>query len=129
MWASWAPVAAPIAVLAGLGARFGRRSRRAMDGRGDGGGVAGWAQTVGTVLSATVKIRRLGQIRAEIPMVIYSYEVDGRPYQSYRVRAGDDTGQIPVVTNASTTLDRYPVGSNVTVYYDPDDPANAALER
>jgi hypothetical protein len=124
MWASWAPVAAPIAVLAGLGARFGRRSRRSVDE-----GVARWAQTVGTVLSATVKIRRLGQIRAEIPMVIYSYEVDGRPYQSYRVRAGDDTGQIPVVTNASTTLDRYPVGSNVTVYYDPDDPANAALER
>jgi hypothetical protein len=125
MWASWAPVAAPIAVLAGLGARFGRRSRRG----GADGGVAGWAQTVGTVLSATVKIRRLGQIRAEIPMVIYSYEVDGRPYQSYRVRAGDDTGQIPVVNTASVTLDRYPVGSNVTVYYDPDDPANAALER
>ncbi|MGD9996820.1 MAG: DUF3592 domain-containing protein [Ilumatobacteraceae bacterium] len=126
MWASWGPAAAPLAVLAGLGARFGRRARR---GSPDGNPVAGWAQTVGTVLSATVKIRRLGQIRAEIPMVIYSYEVDGRPYQSYRVRASDDTGQIPVVNHASITLDRYPVGSNVTVYYDPDDPANAALER
>jgi hypothetical protein len=122
MWASQL-IAAPAAVLAGLSTRFGRRARRHAEG------VAGWAQTVGTVLSTTIQIRRLGQTRAEIPMVIYSYEVDGRPYQSHRVRAGDDTGRLPVVTSASTTLDRYPVGSNVTVYYDPHDPANAALER
>ena len=91
--------------------------------------AAAWAQTAGTVLSTTIQVRRVGQSRSETPMVIYTYQVDGQPYQSYRVRAGDETGRIRVIGDASRTLERYPVGSNVTVYYDPADPANAALER
>jgi hypothetical protein len=126
MFASWLPIVAPLAVLAGLGVHLGRRSRRAAAVRA---AAAAWAQTDGTVLSTTIQIRRVGQSRSEIPVVIYAYQVDGRPYQSYRVRAGDETGRIRVIGDASSTLDRYPVGSNVTVYYDPHDPANAALER
>jgi hypothetical protein len=126
MVASWLLIAAPLAVLAGLGVHVGRRARRAASVRR---AAAAWSQTAGTVLSAAVQVRRVGQGRSEIPMVIYAYSVDGRPYQSHRLRAGDDTGQIRVVGDASRTLERYPVGSNVTVYYDPDDPTNAALER
>jgi hypothetical protein len=126
MFASWLPVVAPLAVLAGFGVHLGRRARRAAAVRA---AAAAWAQTGGTVLSTSIRVRRVGQSRSEIPVVIYSYEVDGRPYQSHRVRAGDETGQIKVIGDVSGMLDRYPVGSNVTVYYDPDDPANAALER
>jgi hypothetical protein len=126
MVASWLAIAAPLAVLAGVGVHLGRRARRAAAVRR---AAAAWSQTAGTVLSTAIQVRRLGQGRSEVPMVIYAYSVDGRPYQSYRVRAGDDTGQIRVIGDASRTLERYPVGSNVTVYYDPDDPANAALER
>jgi Protein of unknown function (DUF3592) len=123
---TWLPLVAPLAVLAGLGVHLGRRARRAAALRSV---AEAWAQTAGTVLSTTIQIRRVGQSRSEIPVVIYGYQVDGRPYQSYRVRAGDETGRIRVIGDASSTLDRYPVGSNVTVYYDPADPANAALER
>jgi hypothetical protein len=126
MFPSWLPIVAPLAVLAGLGVHLGRRARRAAAVRR---AAAAWAQTAGTVLSTTIRVRRVGQSRSEIPVVIYSYQVDGRPYQSHRVRAGDETGQIKVIGDASSMLERYPVGSNVTVYYDPDDPANAALER
>ena len=126
MFPSWLPIVAPLAVLAGLGVHLGRRARRAAAVRR---AAAAWAQTAGTVLSTTIRVRRVGQSRSEIPVVIYSYQVDGRPYQSHRVRAGDETGQIKVIGDVSSMLDRYPVGSNVTVYYDPDDPANAALER
>jgi hypothetical protein len=126
MFPSWLPIVAPLAVLAGLGVHLSRRARRAAAVRR---AAAAWAQTAGTVLSTTIRVRRVGQSRSEIPLVIYSYQVDGRPYQSHRVRAGDETGQIKVIGDASSMLDRYPVGSNVTVYYDPDDPANAALER
>ena len=126
MFPSWLPIVAPLAVLAGLGVHLGRRARRAAAVRR---AAAAWSQTAGTVLSTTIRVRRVGQSRSEIPLVIYSYQVDGRPYQAHRVRAGDETGQIKVIGDASSMLDRYPVGSNVTVYYDPDDPANAALER
>jgi hypothetical protein len=123
---SWLPLVASVAVLAGLGMHLGRRARRAAVVRH---AAAAWGQTVGTVLSTTIQIRRLGQRRSEVPVVIYAYQVDGQPYQSYRVRAGDDTGGISLNGDASRTLERYPVGSNVTVYYDPADPTNAALER
>ena len=126
MFPSWLAIAAPLAVLAGLGVHLGRRARRAAAVRR---AAASWAETAGTVLSTAIKVGRVGQTRSEIPVVIYTYSVDGRPYQSYRLRAGDDTGQIRVIGDASRTLERYPVGSNVTVYYDPEDPANAALER
>jgi hypothetical protein len=126
MFPSWLSIVAPLAVLAGLGVHLGRRARRTAAVRE---AAAAWAQTAGTVLSTTIRVRRVGQSRSEIPVVIYSYSVDGHPYQSHRVRAGDETGQIKVIGDASSMLDRYPVGSNVTVYYDPDDPANAALER
>lgn len=123
---TWLPLVASVAVLAGLVVQLGRRAHRAAIVRR---AAAAWSQTAGTVLSTTIQIRRLGQGRSEVPVVIYAYQVDGRPYQSFRVRAGDDTGGIRVNGDASRTLERYPVGSNVTVYYDPDDPANAALER
>ena len=123
---TWLPLVASIAVLAGLVVQLGRRARRAAIVRR---AAAVWAETAGTVLSTTIQIRRLGQGRSEVPVVIYAYQVDGRPYQSFRLRAGDDTGGIRLHGDASRTLERYPVGSNVTVYYDPDDPANAALER
>lgn len=126
MDASWLVIVAPLAVVAGLGVHLGRRARRAAAVRA---AAAAWAQTGGTVLSTAIQVRRVGQGRSEVPMVIYAYSVDGQPYQSYRLRAGDDTGQHRVIGDASRTLERYPVGSNVTVYYDPDDPANAALER
>jgi hypothetical protein len=126
MFPSWLPIVAPLAVLAGVGMHLGRRARRAAAVRR---AAAAWAQTAGTVLCTTIRVQRVGESLSEMPLVIYSYEVDGHPYQSHRVRAGDETGQIKAVGDASSTLDRYPVGSNVTVYYDPDDPANAALER
>jgi hypothetical protein len=118
---------APLAVLTGLGLLLGRRAHRPPASTS---AAASWAQTAGTVLSTTMKIGRVGHGRCEVPVVIYAYQVDGLPYQSFRVRAADDTGRIPIVdTDPSGTLERYPVGSNVTVFYDPDDPANAALER
>ncbi|MCU1359468.1 MAG: hypothetical protein JWN99_757 [Ilumatobacteraceae bacterium] len=119
-------LATSVAVLASVGVHVGRRAHRAALVRR---AAAAWAQTTGSVLSTTIQIRRLGQGRSEVPMVIYAYQVDGRPYQSYRVRAGDDTGGLKVSGEASRTLERYPVGSNVTVYYDPADPTKAALER
>ena len=125
MWL-WLPVSAALLVVVPLGLRIARLHRRA---RQVFGKAASWPETWGTVLSTSMQVRRIGQGRCETPIVIYTYQVDGRPYQAFRVRADEDHSRTRHVGDADRTLARYPVGSNVTVYYDPTDPAMAALER
>jgi Protein of unknown function (DUF3592) len=123
---SWLPTVVPLVVLAALGVFLVARSRRAAASRHT---AAAWPHTSGTVLSTSVQVRRTGNSRWEVPVVIYSYQVDGHPYQSYRVRVGDEIGRTRIAGDAQRTLARYAAGAAVTVFYDPTDPANAALER
>jgi hypothetical protein len=73
--------------------------------------------TSGTVISSTV------QVPAQLPLVIYSYSVDGAVFRSQRVRSADEPGE-----TAATTVARYPAGASVVVYYDPGNPSDALLE-
>lgn len=51
----------------------------------------------------------------------YTYEVDGRAYEGSDYGFGDETV-------ATVDFDaKYPVGTAVTVFYDPEDPSQAAL--
>ena len=66
----------------------------------------------------------------EFPMVVYEYEVDGTKYISNRVRVQDASG--PTMGGslyAKPLLKRYPEGATVTVYYNPQNPRESALER
>jgi hypothetical protein len=60
-----------------------------------------------------------------VPVVEYEFTVGARKYRGSRIGIGDDSGG----ANAEATLARYVVGHDVTVYYDPNDPRNCALER
>ena len=61
------------------------------------------------------------------PEVTYHYTVDGREHLASRTRFGDRFG-ISFSAPAVRTVRRYPVGSSVTVRYNPEDPAEAVLE-
>ncbi|MEW6084824.1 MAG: DUF3592 domain-containing protein [Chloroflexota bacterium] len=66
----------------------------------------------------------------EWPMVTYEYEIDGVKYVSNRVRVEDVSG--PTTGGGWYTkqlFKRYPKGSTVTVYYNPKNPKESALER
>jgi hypothetical protein len=66
----------------------------------------------------------------EFPMVVYVYEVHGIKYISNRVRVQDANGPTtggPLYANP--LLKRYPKGATVTVYYNPQDPKESALEK
>lgn len=73
--------------------------------------------TSGTVISSTV------QVPAQVPLVIYSYSVDGEVFRCQRVRSADEGGD-----SAAATVARYPAGASVVVYYDPRNPSDALLE-
>jgi hypothetical protein len=93
--------------------------------------AARWPHTLGTVQSSTVQVSFGATSRRESPLVLYAYQVEGRMFQGRRVRASDKYGRtMPdgAGCSASATVARYPAGTSVTVYYDPLNPANSALE-
>jgi hypothetical protein len=59
------------------------------------------------------------------PAVEYEFSADVGHYRGSRIGIGDDSGG----ANSEATLARYPLGAEVTVYYDPNDPKNCVLER
>lgn len=92
--------------------------------------AASWTSTAGRVVRSEIESRR-HQFQGEpekvenVPAVEYEFEARGRTVRGRRISIGDDSGG----ENTEATLARYPVGAAVTVYYDPDDPKNSALER
>jgi hypothetical protein len=87
----------------------------------------GWPSTAGTVLTSTLESRRAsdGAGHVNYPVVAYSYEVKGERYEGRRITPGLEWGG----TGAEQVIARYPVGSRVSVYYDPGNPSEALLER
>ena len=93
-----------------------------------------WPTVQGTVRSAEVlqekeRDRSSSTRRERItyrPDIVYDFEVNGTAYSGARV------GVLHVASSnrgkADGVVARYPVGSEVTVFYDPGDPQTAVLE-
>lgn len=60
------------------------------------------------------------------PLVTYEYEVDGKPYTSSTVIWEGKWGR---KSWAQGVLARYPIGSDVTAFVNPSNPAKAYLQR
>lgn len=96
-----------------------------------GRAVATWPATAGEIIAndlVPVEQRGRSVTVVEAVRVVYRYTVDGQTYESDRVsldarpaRADRPEGERRRVT--------YPMGTAVTVYYDPADPARSVLER
>jgi hypothetical protein len=70
-----------------------------------------------------------GEVTSVSAYVLYEYEVQGQTYQSTQIKAGDRFIRSGSSRDAYQTVDQYPPGTLVTVYYDPANPAESALER
>ncbi len=88
-----------------------------------------WQSTTGTVLMSSVQSSYSSRSHSTYPVVVYQYEVNGQRYQSQRIKAGEQFINVRVIGQAETTVNRYPIGATVTVYYDPKNPAESVLER
>lgn len=62
-----------------------------------------------------------------VPKITYAYTVDGATFTGHRIEWFDDVGS-DSRRAAQKNLANYPVGQVVNVFYDPADPASAALE-
>ncbi|MCZ7659261.1 MAG: DUF3592 domain-containing protein [Xanthobacteraceae bacterium] len=95
--------------------------------------AARWPSTQGRVVVSKAQAREVdagGPSSSDtetrnFAKIVYEYSLGGRVYRGDRVSIGEDTGNFQV----AETLARYPVGTVVTVYYNPRKRAQAVLER
>ena len=116
----------PILILGGVGYFLYKRSQQS--------GVArqiaqSWPSVTGTVLMSSVQWGSGSHSGSSYPVVVYQYTVNGQSYQSQTIKAGEQYLNVRVMGQAQATVARYPIGANVTVYYNPANPAESALER
>ncbi len=84
-----------------------------------------WPTVSGEITASKINRRHDSeQGYVEYPHVSYTYEVNGKKHHSSNIMAGGELGGVKV----ESTLARYPLGSQVTVYYDPQNPKDAVLE-
>ena len=90
--------------------------------------ASSWPSTMGTVLMSMVQWRSSGSSStsgANYPVVMYSYQAMGQAYQGNKIAPGPEVGGM----GASKVVARYPMGAQVMVYYNPENPSEALLER
>ena len=63
-----------------------------------------------------------------LPTIAYNYTVEGKKYRSNKVFLWIDAEDFHKPDNAREIVDRYQVGKEVTVYYNPDNIEEAVLE-
>ncbi len=88
-----------------------------------------WPSTTGTVIKSRVEVRGGSNTTHVDPKIVYEYQVSGQQYQADQIRVDARHRVFQVSPDAYAVVDRYPVGTSVTVYYNPDNPAEAGLER
>ncbi len=91
-----------------------------------GGSASNWPTTEGKILESKMEKGTSGtgsnRTIQWYPTVKYRYEVDASTYEGDRIIFGS-SAELP-----SATLDRYPVGATVKVFYNPDNPETAVLQ-
>ncbi len=120
-------VALPLLIIGGLGYFLYKRNQQSMAYRQS---TQTWHNTTGTVLMSSVQWKRTGNSGSTTyPVVVYQYEVNGQRHQSQRIKAGEQFLNVRISGQAEATVQKYPIGSTVTVYYNPANPAESVLER
>lgn len=95
-----------------------------------------WPSVIGKVVVSTSEVRKVktfdddaesgrGEEERNFAKIIYEYTVDGDKLRGSRVSIGEDLGNFEV----AETIAKYPVGTVVTVYFNPRHPEQAVLER
>jgi len=86
-----------------------------------------WPETEAEIIRSEVK-KSPGKNRTYRPRIKYSYTVDDKEYKSRKVVIG---GKVRSSSRrkANNVCEHYPMGSKQTIFYNPDKPSEAYLER
>jgi hypothetical protein len=86
-----------------------------------------WPSTNGLIMSSSVEspAGRPDQAPAQYPAVSYAYQVGGQAFQGERIAPGPETSG----SDAHRRAAPYIAGAAVTVFYNPQNPAESVLEQ
>ena len=92
-----------------------------------------WLSTNGKILSSDLDAQISTdddgyQTTTYLAKVFFTYEVNGNSYESDRVNF-DYGMRTSNVRKPQSVVEQYPTGSDVTVYYDPENPQQSVLEK
>jgi hypothetical protein len=98
--------------------------------------VSRWLPTPGKIISSKVEAREVASLGSgsesrgsteirNFPAITFEYKVNGKTFRSSHYSVQENVGNVAV----SETLAQFPRGVDVTVFYDPSDPAKAVIER
>jgi len=91
-----------------------------------------WSSTTGVVIASYIRttgagnVAEAGDTDTYSPVVKYEYRVGSDPYASSKIGFGDFFYNW---YSSKIRVQAYPKGRNVTVYFDPQDPSSAVLDR
>lgn len=88
---------------------------------------ASWPATEGRITRSRLEVRAGDKGSSLTADVEYEYDLDGRTLVGSRVWIGDGYSSSPG-TEHRDAVNRYPVGREVQVYYEPEDPDESVLE-
>ena len=84
----------------------------------------GWPTTKGVVQSSEVALVKGGKGDGHVPAVTYAYSVSGVSYVGDRIHFRD-VSEMP--EQAERAVASFPVGAEVAVHFDPDEPSKSLL--
>lgn len=92
-----------------------------------------WLSTNGKIISSDLDAQISTdddgyQTTTYLAKVFFTYEVNGNSYESDRVNF-DYGMRTSNVRKPQSVVEQYPTGSDVTVYYDPENPQQSVLEK
>lgn len=119
-----------VLVFAGIGAFLIYQSVR---GRQKADASQSWPSTSGQITEAHVSHHTSTDTDGDMsdhytPKVKYTYQAIGQEYEGDKLGFGFQQSYNSQ-TKAQAALERFPVGGQVTVFYSPNNPAEAVLER
>lgn len=96
-----------------------------------------WSRTMGRVIQSGVRETQVSRRRGAsvmsyrlvtryVPEVVYEYQVAGTLYRGARLQLGYTVASSDS-SSAQRQAERYPVGSEAAVYYQPDNPSESTL--
>jgi hypothetical protein len=88
-----------------------------------------WIMTLGEIVTSEIQERKTSRNkRTTVAHIVYQYEVMNQTYRSDRLnfKLGRTTGFTSLLEEQ---IAQYPMGKRVEVYYNPDDPSDAVLDK
>lgn len=100
-----------------------------------------WPETQGTIVSVTIRTdsymagnaaltpEQRERRRRYFPSITYRWEVDGQSYTGSRYQLGTTHEKYKERDEAVAAAAKYRNGAPIAVYYDPEDPSQAVLDK